>query len=144
MPSAKGPSGCSWELETPPRLQARRGITHGRDSRNGARGPGGHTGAHAGGEQAPSGGGGGAQHAIGGPPGVGAPLRARPGAWGSSCLPYQARMPCSADTPALPCGRPGLGTAFKSPTPKFTKPLPAAAPAGCAGPGAAAAAAAAG
>lgn len=50
-------------------------------------------------------------------------------------LPYQARMPCSVDTPGLPCGIPGLCTAFKSPTPKFTKLLLAAAAADGAGGG---------
>lgn len=50
-------------------------------------------------------------------------------------LPYQARIPCSVDTPELPCGIPGLCTAFKSPTPKFTKLLLAAAVADCAGGG---------
>lgn len=55
-------------------------------------------------------------------------VRSAPG----GSLPYQARMPCSVDTPELPCGIPGLCTAFKSPTPKFTKLLLAAAAAGCA------------
>lgn len=50
-------------------------------------------------------------------------------------LPYQARMPCNADTPELPCGIPGFCTAFKSPTLKFTKLLLAAAVADCAGGG---------
>lgn len=51
------------------------------------------------------------------------------GAPGGS-LPYQARIPCNVDTPALPCGIPGLCTAFKSPTLKFTKLLLVAAVAG--------------
>lgn len=50
-------------------------------------------------------------------------------------LLYQALMPCSVDTPELPCGIPGLCTAFKSPTPKFTKLLLAAAVADCVGGG---------
>lgn len=50
-------------------------------------------------------------------------------------LPYQARIPCSVDTPELPCGIPGLCTAFKSPTLKFTKLLLVAAVADCAGGG---------
>lgn len=48
-------------------------------------------------------------------------------------LPYQARMPCSVDTPELPCGIAGLCTAFKSPTPKFTKLLAAAGAEGAGG-----------
>lgn len=56
------------------------------------------------------------------------------GARGRS-LPYQARMPCRVDTPELPCGIPGLCTAFKSPTPKFTKLLLVAAVADWAGGG---------
>lgn len=62
--------------------------------------------------------------------------RIRRGAPGRS-LPYQARIPCSVDTAELPCGIPGLWTAFKSPTPKFTKLLlaAAAAVADCAGEG---------
>lgn len=81
----------------------------------------------------------GTQRRVGSPPAPGSQcpsLEVGP-VWGAPgrSLPYQARIPCSVDTPELPCGIPGLCTAFKSPTPKFTKLLLAAAVADCAGGG---------